>query len=141
QDADRVADGVRDALADQRPGLRNERFAQLFGQANQTQTVWFVADVAAFGGIQPLSGQVEENFVLAPFFNHADSVYGGIQFNKDAEALIYVEIRDLIHADQFEQEINDLILLGKKREREGKSPASLRPLERCLAKADMKRQD
>jgi len=139
QDAERVTDGVRDALAEYQPELHEEGFRRVLGQVNTKQPVWFVADVAALGGLLPLPFDVDEKLVLTPFFAHAETVYGGIQLGKDAEALIYVEARDRIHADQFEQGINDLIALAKEREREKNSPASLHPLERCIAKADMNR--
>jgi hypothetical protein len=139
QDAQRVTDGVRDALAEHQPALREEGFRRVFGQVNRRQTVWFVADMAALGCLQSIPGDLDEKAVLTPFFAHAKTVYGGIQFGKDAEAVIYVEARDLIQADKFEQGINDLVALAEKREIENNPPASLRPLERCIAKADMKR--
>jgi serine/threonine protein kinase len=137
QDRQRVAD----ALAGRQAELRDGRFKALFHAVNQQQTVWFAADLAPYRGYRPSTGDAEEDEILAAFFAHAESVYGGIRFKKDAEAVVYVETRDQLHADRFEQAFNDLQSFGRKCAGETTTQPWLQPLARCLARADLVRHD
>ncbi len=138
-DADRVRDALHEALTGCQPALKDEELLNRLNAVDPKQTVWFAAAVMPFLHRRPLTNDVIEERLLTPFVDHAKYVSGGIHFGDDAEAVLHVEARDLAHADAFAQCVADWKSDGRKCCGETTTMAWLRPLVRCLAEIDVKR--
>jgi hypothetical protein len=139
RDPRRVADVLPEVRGGRQPPLRNDRFKGLFRRVDQDQTVWFVADRGLPHPTPMITDDINEDLFLSPFFNFAESMYGGIRFKDDAEAMVHVETGDGIRAAQFERALETLKDDARRAADLTTTRAWVRPLWRCVAGAEVVR--